>query len=668
MHVEPIISSRFKRFRVSYSLEGMNDGEAFERFVCHTVLSNHQPDAFGADESLLDSICVGGADDMGIDGAAIQLNGLLISSIDDVEDILGRNRRAQVEFIFVQSKLSRKFDVGEFLKFSSGVKDFLSDTHYQPMNAKLRAILAIKEHLLGRDIMVHWDNNPSVRLYYVAMGRWDPAGHPHLLAASETLKRDVERLNIYDGCTVQFFDANALKVACDNNENRFKTTIEAVETMPLTSVTGVDNSCIALCFASEYLKVLTTEDDSIRKALFNDNVRDFQGKNSVNKEIHQTLSSEPEKFGLLNNGITVVCDEFIQSNRRISLKNPQVVNGCQTSHVLYNAWRQGLEVDRVPLQIKIIATQDSTITNQIVRGTNRQNIVLDETFETTRQFHKDLEQFFESMPHGPPRIYYERRSKQFQYDPRIKQTQRINLRALTQFFIGMFLNEPHRSHRHESRLLRDFQNRIFLEPHSKLPYFVTALSFIRLESVLRVRPDRRDLYPFRAHLLMAFRQIVAGDLPNLNHEKRIDEHCQKLLEVLNDHQLFKSRVEQAAEVFRRCRRSWTDDLGRSADGMKDIPIFTNLLLQVAESGDVEVESLADQDEDPFDYGQVVKVARDRFGEYYGFIGRRSGDIFFHEGDCAALDFRNLEMKYVQFRLIENTGGRYKAVDVRVAEL
>ena len=60
--------------------------------------------------------------------------------------------------------------------------------------------------------------------------------------------------------------------------------------MPLTPSPGVDNSCIALCYASEFLKLLTTDEGVIRKSLFDDNVRDYQGSNSVNDEIRENYN------------------------------------------------------------------------------------------------------------------------------------------------------------------------------------------------------------------------------------------------------------------------------------------------------------------------------------------------------------------------------------------
>jgi hypothetical protein len=150
--------------------------------------------------------------------------------------------------------------------------------------------------------------------------------------------------------------------------------------MSLNEVECVENSCVVLCFGSEFLKIIQDDNGNLRKTIFNDNVRDFQGDTNINSEIRKTIEQNPQKFVLLNNGITIVCDSFIAKNRTILLTNPQIVNGCQSSSVIYYANKQGCNVSNVPILIKIISTLDYEVANQIVRGTNRQNIVYDEAF------------------------------------------------------------------------------------------------------------------------------------------------------------------------------------------------------------------------------------------------------------------------------------------------
>jgi len=134
---------------------------------------------------------------------------------------------------------------------------------------------------------------------------------------------------------------------------------------------------------------------------------------------------------LCNNGITIVCSDFVQvRDKLVKIENPQIVNGCQTSNSLFN-FRNNPNIEKLQLLVRLISTEDSSVTNKIVRGTNRQNQVLDEAFEATLPFHQDeLEPFFLAYENNV-KIYYERRSKQYNNDPLIKKTHIVNLRILT---------------------------------------------------------------------------------------------------------------------------------------------------------------------------------------------------------------------------------------------
>ncbi len=66
---------------------------------------------------------------------------------------------------------------------------------------------------------------------------------------------------------------------------------------------------------------------------FEENIREYLGKSSINKKIIDTLRDENQRknFFYYNNGITIICDssEKVKANVRL-LINPQIVNGCQT--------------------------------------------------------------------------------------------------------------------------------------------------------------------------------------------------------------------------------------------------------------------------------------------------------------------------------------------------
>lgn len=650
MQVEPIINARFKQFRQKYELEHVADGLAFERFVNYTIFSLHQPDAFTADSELLDFITVGGASDMGIDGLAIKVNGIIIKSKDDVNDIIRRFKRIEVEFIFVQCKYKPHFEKGELNNFVDGVKDFLSNTHHFPMNDAIKAHLELKEYILSDDVIIMWTQNPMVTLYYVSMGKWQAP--QDLVGIANHFKQDIKLLNIYDDTAFNFVDSNSLKQIYDSIQNTFTVTIDTRHIMPLTDVRGVTNSCISIVYGNEFLKLITTEDGVIRKSLFNDNVRDFQGANPVNSEILSTILSTPEKFIILNNGITIVCDEFKQNNTKLSISNPQIVNGCQTSHVLYEARRKGTSIENVPVSIKFISTTNEDVVNDIVRGTNRQNIVLEEAFETTKKFHKDLEEVFNALSQDYEPIYYERRSKQYQHNPTIRPTVKVNLRILTQYFIGMFLNLPHKAHRHESVILKEHANDIFQDSHSKLPYYVAALAFLKLEKYFREGklPSHHKLY--KPHILMIFRESIAGSKPSLIKEKAIDNHSEKILQTLKDDDAALSAFREAISILESAIHSWVVELGKSRRGTKDVETFTLHLLEQTRKYYNKPSNGSATSQD-FASGKVANIIRDKNGDLCGFISRHPDNIFFHSRMNPDLDFNGLKGKWVKYNLLHN---------------
>ncbi len=660
---EPIINAKFKRFRDSFGLNTMADGDAFERFVNSAILTSHQPDAFSADAELLDKICVGGQADTGIDGIAIKVNGVLVQAKEEASDIIQTAKRAGIEFVFIQSKYKPHFDAQELTTFIAGVRNFLSNTPTLPVNDKIKEFLHLKDYLLSDEVVYDWESNPSVRMYYVAMGKWKD--EPHHLALAEQGKADIKSLNIYDNVELHFVDSEYLKRILDSNENKFTAIVETIDNMELTPVTGVENSCIALCNAEEFSKMLITEEGLIRKSLFDNNVRDYQGENTVNTEIIETIIREPAKFVLLNNGITIVCDDFVPNNRKLRITNPQIVNGCQTSTVIFEALKKNYPITNVPLIIRVISTKDAEISNQIVRGTNRQNIVLDEAFEATKDFHKDLEKFFNSYESGlPERIYYERRSKQYAGNPSIKQTQKINLRILTQYFVAMFLNMPHKSFRHESMLLREYANMLFQETHSKLPYYVASYAFVNLEKLFRERKFHPELRSYKAHILMMFRQYIAGNCPNLSSERPIDEHSRKLLDVLRSEPQAYQAFENVATLLRSCMQSWVRDFNRSRFAMKDVEDFTTFILKrTQEESAAPKQPIAIEAESIY-RGVVIKTLIDRYGQPCGFIRKFPNNIFFHSKECAGLDFGRLEGKVVDYRIRNSpVDGRPHAVDI-----
>ena len=94
---------------------------------------------------------------------------------------------------------------------------------------------------------------------------------------------------------------------------------------------------ICLVNLDDYYKFIIDEQEEIIKYIFDANVRDYQKNTAVNKEINESLKSDnPEDFWWLNNGITILSDSVKLSGKILTIQDPQIVNGCQTSFEIFN--------------------------------------------------------------------------------------------------------------------------------------------------------------------------------------------------------------------------------------------------------------------------------------------------------------------------------------------
>ena len=157
--------------------------------------------------------------------------------------------------------------------------------------------------------------------------------------------------------------------------------------------------------------------------LFEENVREFLGKNSINNGIIRTLkdSKDRENFFYYNNGITLICEKCEtlrgtaaaqkgisgSSNYGFKLTNPQIVNGCQTissiAEVLshYNEEAIATEFAKTFVLVKIYVfdekakTEKAGLDKNIVKFTNSQNGIDEKAFASKQKYFLNIRNEFE---------------------------------------------------------------------------------------------------------------------------------------------------------------------------------------------------------------------------------------------------------------------------------
>ena len=130
--------------------------------------------------------------------------------------------------------------------------------------------------------------------------------------------------------------------------------------------------------------------------LYEKNVRKFLGANKkVNKGIAETLRNTPERFGLFNNGITIVVEDFKQQETdKYDLTEPYIVNGCQTTRTIWETlerklasggtgkqpddflnWQEQLKRGILVVKIVKVGNSGETLLHDTTKFTNSQNAV-----------------------------------------------------------------------------------------------------------------------------------------------------------------------------------------------------------------------------------------------------------------------------------------------------
>ncbi len=539
--MDRITKSLVTKFVEENGLNALPEDKAFEHFTAYLITSEHFTDSFQTED-----IVVGEGADTGIDAITIIVNGTIVNDPEEIEDLASTNGYLDVTFVLVQSERSSNFSTAKIGQFAYGANDFFSEQPTLPQNNDVALKFRIVSEIYSKSSLFR-KGNPRCFLYYATTGVW--THDQNLSARRDSAKADLESLSIFREVNFDCYGADKLQELFQESKNAISTEITFSDRTTFPDINGVEQAYLGLLPATEYLKLIQNTNEEIISSLFFDNVRDWQEWNPVNSEMMSTLQSEEEKyfFPLMNNGVTVVCKDINPTGNKFLISDYQVVNGCQTSHVLYQAKDHLSAAVMVP--IRLIATTDDNIKNTIIKSTNRQTPVSEDELFALSDFPKKLEAFFPTFD-GNKKLYYERRSRQYAADSGVEKVRIINMTTLVRSFASIFQELPHRTTRNYKTLLKNIGEDIFNSEHKLEIYYLSAYAHYRLDYLYRSQAIAADLKPARYHLLLGFRLLNAErDLPRLNSHD-MARYCNSLLEILWDDNHFSDSFIQCAQVVR----------------------------------------------------------------------------------------------------------------------
>ncbi|MDU4731781.1 AIPR family protein [Finegoldia magna] len=207
-----------------------------------------------------------------------------------------------------------------------------------------------------------------------------------------------------------------------------------IESMNIKSYVGLVNSKDLILSIEEYIETI-----------FDENIRLYEGKTTVNNSIKSTASDpkESEMFYFYNNGITIICDKASNSPNKlsVSLKGVSIVNGCQTVTSIYELYKKSKLQSGVDILTRIIEISDYNERMKITEFLNSQNPIKDRYFIANHTIIRDLQKVLEDKGY-----YLERQVNEFEYKKMygardINDLTPIKLENVIQYYVGYWLDE-----------------------------------------------------------------------------------------------------------------------------------------------------------------------------------------------------------------------------------
>lgn len=111
-------------------------------------------------------------------------------------------------------------------------------------------------------------------------------------------------------------------------------------------------------------------------SLFRKNVRQSLGtSNKVNKAIARTIKNNPGDFFFLHNGITAICSQMSIHDGILSVKELNIVNGCQSLSTVFSCSESAKKANSAYIMFRFYEIIDAERADNISTSTNSQSAV-----------------------------------------------------------------------------------------------------------------------------------------------------------------------------------------------------------------------------------------------------------------------------------------------------
>ena len=425
--------------RIREGIPSTELSEVFEYLSAEQVLKD-----FDLKKDELLSGVIDGKDDGGIDSFFIFINGTLLT---DSASFSWPRKSCEISLYIITSKHHETFEQGVLNNQCATVAEIfdLSKNNGELIGAYNSDLLHKRRIFMeAYKKTASYLSCLSVNFFYVSRGDASIVGE-------NIQSRAKQMVEIAKGL---FSNCNALYSFIGSSEllSLYRKKPEYELELKHSGIISYSQECfIVLCNLRDYYDFITEESNKLKKYLFDSNVRDYMGLNSVNEDIYLSLMNHNDvDFWWLNNGITVLARHTVNVGSALKIQDVQIVNGLQTSQTIYEYFsKNSVENENRSVMVKIISQNDAEIRDRIIRSTNNQTAIESKSLFATEKLQRDIEDIMKRYG-----LFYERRVN-FYKNQDVDQSLIVDIMSLGAGYLGLILRVPERAANFKQKYLKD---------------------------------------------------------------------------------------------------------------------------------------------------------------------------------------------------------------------
>ncbi len=508
---DQIILEQIIKERCAESGDELTMSEYFEIYSASEILKNY--------DLTYDDISygiVGDGGDGGIDSIYTFING---EPLKEDTPVNTNQKKNHIELIIIQSKTSASFKEDAVIKFRESAQDLFNlANNPDDYAARYNAALIDKVKLFRDSYAKLAKTFPKIEIRYFYSTQGDDV-HQNVSGKVPKLQEDIVKMFGGAEFSFEFIGASEL-LEMTRNVPSTSRVLEVAES-PIGTTAG---SYLCLVSLSKYYEFIS-DSGSLARSIFESNVRDYQGSVVVNTGIRKTLENrESENFWYLNNGVTIITPKAVMAGKQLTIEDPQIVNGLQTSHEIYQYFSQleNHEGDERAVLVRVICEEDEEARDRIIRATNSQTSIPPASLRSSDDIHRNIEDFLKSNG------YYYDRKKNFYKNQGMPVAKIISISYMAQAMMAIMLLKPDSARARPSTLINsDVEYRKIFSLDKPIDIYLKAIQIMKaVETYLKpenceIQLERKTITNIKFYVAMVASIKIAGTSQEI--EKKISE-------------------------------------------------------------------------------------------------------------------------------------------------